>query len=131
MLFLLILCFAGGVAGTALLVRYGRGHTRRYAAQVPQRFHLGQVPRLGGLAMWAASTVGWCWIALSRHLDFANPIGGDPAIVGPLWVVASMTVAAGILEDLTQRLSARYRLIATLFAAVLAVWLLDLGKSVV
>ena len=76
MLFLLILCFASAVLGTALLVRYGRGHTRRYAAEVPQRFHLGQVPRLGGVAMWAASTVGWSWMALSQHLNFANQIRG-------------------------------------------------------
>ena len=126
MLFLLILCFASAVLGTALLVRYGRGHTRRYAAEVPQRFHLGQVPRLGGLAMWAASTLGWCWMALSQHLNFADPIRGDAAMAGPLWAVASITMAAGALEDLTQRLPARHRLIVTVAAAVLAVWLLDL-----
>ena len=126
MLFLLILCFASAVLGTALLVRYGRGHTRRYAAEVPQRFHLGQVPRLGGVAMWAASTVGWCWMALSQHLDFASHLRGDAALAGSLWTVASITVAAGALEDVTQRLPARYRLLMTVVAAILAVWLLDL-----
>jgi UDP-N-acetylmuramyl pentapeptide phosphotransferase/UDP-N-acetylglucosamine-1-phosphate transferase len=127
MLFLLILCFAGAVLGTGLLVRYGRGHTRRYAAEVPQRFHLGQVPRLGGVAMWAASTLGWGWMALSQHLDLANQIRGDAPLVGSLWTVASITVAAGALEDLTQRLPARYRLLMTMVAAVLALWLLDLA----
>lgn len=126
MLFLLLLCFVGAVLGTALLVRYARGHARRYAAEVPQRFHLGAVPRLGGLAMWAASTLGWCWMALSQQLDFANPIRSDAAVAGSIWVVASITTGAGALEDLTQRLPARYRLIVTVFAAAVAVWLLDL-----
>ncbi|MEO8653074.1 MAG: glycosyltransferase, partial [Ramlibacter sp.] len=127
MLFLLILCFAAALLGTAVLVRYARGHTRRYAAEVPQRFHLGQVPRLGGLAMWAASTLGWCWMALSQQLNWDNHIRGDATLVGGLWVVASIIMAAGALEDLTQRLAARYRLIVTVFAAILAVWLLDLA----
>jgi UDP-N-acetylmuramyl pentapeptide phosphotransferase/UDP-N-acetylglucosamine-1-phosphate transferase len=93
---------------------------------MPQRFHLGQVPRLGGLAIWAASTVGWCWIALSQHLHLANQIVGDAALIASVWIVASINVGAGALEDLTQRLSARYRLIGTITAALLAVWLLDL-----
>jgi UDP-N-acetylmuramyl pentapeptide phosphotransferase/UDP-N-acetylglucosamine-1-phosphate transferase len=126
MLFLLLLCFAAATLGTALLVRYARGHTRRYAAEAPQRFHLGQVPRLGGLAMWAASTLGWCWMALSQHLNFANHIQGQTTTLAALWAVASIPTAAGLLEDLTQRLAARNRLIVTVFAAVLAVWLLDL-----
>jgi UDP-GlcNAc:undecaprenyl-phosphate GlcNAc-1-phosphate transferase len=100
----LLLSFVSALFGTALLVRYGRGHTLRCAAEVPQRFHLGQVPRLGGLAMWAASTLGWCWMALSQHLDFASNLRSDAAMAGSLWTVASITVAA----------------------AIVAVWLLDL-----
>jgi UDP-N-acetylmuramyl pentapeptide phosphotransferase/UDP-N-acetylglucosamine-1-phosphate transferase len=127
MLFLLILCFAAAVVGTALVVRFGRDHARRYSAQVPQRFHMGQVPRLGGLAMWAAATVGWCWMVLPQYLDLPKPIPGEAAVVGSLWLVASISAGAGALDDLTQRLSARYRLIVTVLAALLAVWLLGLS----
>ncbi len=126
MLFLLILCFAAATLGTALVVRFGHGHTHRYSTEVPQRFHLGQVPRLGGLAMWAACVVGWGWMALSQHLNFANQIRGEAGVIGSLCLVASINVGAGALEDLTQRLAARYRLIVTISAALLAVWLMDL-----
>jgi len=44
-----------------------------------------------------------------------------------LWLVACLTVAAGVLEDLTQRLTARYRLLITVGASLLAVWLLQLS----
>ena len=92
MLFLLILCFAAALAGTALLVRFARGHARRYSAELPQRFHFGQVPRLGGLAIWAASTVGWCWMALSQHLQLPNQIRGEAAVVASLWIGATITL---------------------------------------
>src|SRR5512140_645068 len=117
MLFLLILCFAGAVVGTALLVRYGHRHARRYSADVPQRFHLGQVPRAGGMAIWAACSLGWGWMALSQRLHWANQIRGDAAMVGALWLVASICMAGGVVEDVRQGLATRYRLILTLFAA--------------
>ena len=129
MLFLLILCFASAVLGTGLLVRYAREHTRQYAATVPQRFHVGQVPRLGGVAMWAASTIGWCWMGLSQHFNFANQIRGEVALVASVWAVATIMVVAGALEDLTQRLPARYRLSLTVVAAFLAAWLLSLSVA--
>ena len=41
MLFLVILCFACACIATALLVRFGAEHARRYGLGVPQRFHFG------------------------------------------------------------------------------------------
>jgi UDP-GlcNAc:undecaprenyl-phosphate/decaprenyl-phosphate GlcNAc-1-phosphate transferase len=127
MLFLLFLCSLGTFLATALVVRYGRGHTHRYGSAVPQRFHAGHVPRLGGIAMLAGCTLGWGWAVASQHWSLPNQIRVDPQMALSLWLVACLTVGAGVLEDLTQRLTARYRLLVTVGAALLAVWLLQLS----
>jgi UDP-GlcNAc:undecaprenyl-phosphate/decaprenyl-phosphate GlcNAc-1-phosphate transferase len=127
MLFLLFLCSLGTFLATALVVRYGRGHTHRYGSSVPQRFHAGHVPRLGGIAMLTGCTIGWAWAVASQHWSLPNQIRVTPAMTISLWLVACLTVAAGVMEDLTQRLTARYRLLVTVGAALLAVWLLHLS----
>lgn len=127
MLFLLILCFTSAFLATALLVRYARGHTRRYASTVPQRFHRGNVPRVGGIGMLAGCTAGWGWMVASQWLNLPTPLAVDFATVASLWVVACLAVAAGALEDLTQRLPAAHRLLLTILAAIMAVWLLNLS----
>ena len=127
MLFLLILCWTSAFLATAMLVRYARGHTLRYSHALPQRFHEGHVPRLGGVAMLAACTAGWAWMVLSQRWNIPNQIRAEPTMVVSLWLVASVTVAAGAYEDLTQRLLARHRLLLTIATAALAVWLLKLS----
>jgi UDP-GlcNAc:undecaprenyl-phosphate/decaprenyl-phosphate GlcNAc-1-phosphate transferase len=127
MLLLLVLCGISAFFAAALLVRYGRGHTRRYAAGLPQRFHSGDVPRLGGVAMFAACTVGWAWIALSGQFRFSNQLRMDWPTAAALWVVTAIPVAGGIAEDLTQRLRAGHRLLLTLGGGVVAVAVLRLS----
>jgi UDP-GlcNAc:undecaprenyl-phosphate/decaprenyl-phosphate GlcNAc-1-phosphate transferase len=128
MLFLLILCFGTAFLATAILVRYARGHTERYGSAVPQRFHAGHVPRIGGVGMLAGCTAGWAWMLGSQWLNLGGPLPrSEFSTLGWLWAIACVAVAAGTLEDLTQRLPARYRLLLTVVAAVLAVWLLDLS----
>ncbi len=126
MLFLLILCCGSAFLATALVLRYGRAHTRRYASTMPQRFHSGHVPRLGGISMMAACTVGWAWMVVSQQLSLGNQIRIDLPTAGALWLVVFVAVAAGVFEDLTQRLPARHRLLLTVAGALLAVWLLKL-----
>ncbi len=77
--------------------------------------------------MLAACTVGWAWMVLSERLKLPNQIRFDWVMASSLWLVATLTVAAGVYEDLTQRLPARHRLLLTLIAAVAATWLLDLS----
>lgn len=126
MLFLLVLCCASAVIATALLIRYARGHTQRYGVELPQRFHSGDVPRLGGVAMFAACTIGWAWMALSTWLELPNSLRIDFVSAVSIWIATLIPVAAGIAEDLTQRLAARYRLVLTFAAAMLAAGLLEL-----
>lgn len=127
MLLLLILCFVSAFVATALLVRYGRAHAGRYSAGVPQRFHVGHVPRLGGIAMLAACSIGWGWMVVSPRLGISNQIRSDTWFAGALCAVSLLGVAVGAVEDLSQRLPVRYRLLFTVAAATLAIWLLDLS----
>ena len=125
MLILLILCALVSTVGCALLLRWGHRHARLYSLDMPQRFHAGHVPRLGGVAMLLACIAGWAWMAVAaRFLSVPNGIqmGLFTALA---WVVVALAGAgAGIAEDLTSRLRPRWRLGATLLAGVLAVWLL-------
>src|SRR5882724_12779616 len=98
MLFLLLLCCASAFLATALLVRYGAEHTHSYGSRVPQRFHVGHVPRLGGVAMLVGCTVGWAWMALSDWLKLPNLIRLDFSTALSIWVVTLIPVGGGILE---------------------------------
>lgn len=127
MLFLLILCAVSAFLATALLVRYAREHARRYAEEMPQRFHLGHVPRLGGAAMFVGCTVGWAWMVISDWLSSPNQLRLDEWTFWSLWIVTLIPVAAGLAEDVTQRLPARWRLLLTVVAASIAAYALQLA----
>jgi UDP-GlcNAc:undecaprenyl-phosphate GlcNAc-1-phosphate transferase len=128
---MLILLILSGIVSTltcALLLRYGRGAGRHYGMTVPQRFHAGHVPRLGGLAMMAGCTAGWIWIVVGqRYLSIPNQIHLEPLTALAWWMVAVIAVAGGVAEDVTHRLTARWRLMFTLLSAGAATWLLGLS----
>lgn len=127
MLFLLILCCASTFLATALVVRYGRHRADVYGMGLPQRFHAGHVPRLGGAAMLVGCTVGWAWMVLSDWLQLRNQIRLDGWMALTIWGVTLIPAVGGILEDITQRLRASLRLLLTVLAAILAVWALQLA----
>lgn len=128
MLIILILCGAVSCIACAVLLRWGRASARRYGAAVPQRFHAGHVPRLGGVAMMAACTVGWLWmVGAERYLDVPNQIPFAFPLAVSWWFVAFTAVAGGVTEDLTHRLHASWRLAFTLGAGAAATWLLGLS----
>ena len=118
--FLIAALTAGGV------VRWARGHAAAYGMGMPQRFHWGHVPRLGGVALLAGSGGAW-------SVGVAQSMLGDPSSlrlgswVG--WWMAALLPAAigGMVEDATQRLTVRYRLLFTGFSGVLAVGVLELS----
>ena len=108
------------------VVRWARDHAEQYGEGMPQRFHLGHVPRLGGLAVLLG--VGCSWL-----LGAAQSVWGDPGSLrlGPglvLWWLAVLLPAAlgGIAEDMTQRLRVSYRLFLTGLSGSVAVWGLGL-----
>ena len=127
MLILLVLCSAISALACGLLVRYAHTSGRRYGMGVPQRFHAGHVPRLGGVAMMIACTVGWAWMVVAEPLlSVPNLIRFEPGLAMAWWVVALIVVVGGVAEDLTHRLQARWRLLFTVLAAAVATWVLAL-----
>jgi UDP-GlcNAc:undecaprenyl-phosphate/decaprenyl-phosphate GlcNAc-1-phosphate transferase len=128
MLFLLILCAAVSCVACGILLRLGRRNGRRYGHGMPQRFHTGHVPRLGGVAMMAACTAGWVWLAFSEAAtDGAGPGHPPFSLAMTWWAVAIIAAAGGVGEDLTHRLTATWRLLFTIVAGAVATWLLGLS----
>ena len=118
--FLVAALAAGGV------VRWLSGHAAVYGNAMPQRFHLGDVPRLGGAAILLGLGCGWI-LGWAQSVWFGDPgslrLGGW---VGA-WLLALLPAAmGGIAEDMTQRLPVRYRLVLTGMSGVLAVALLEM-----
>lgn len=96
---------------------------------VVQRFHIGHVPRLGGAAMFTGCSVGWVWMALSGPLGLNNQIRINGWMAVAIWTATMLPVAGGIVEDLTQRMAPRLRLLLSVLGAVLVVSVLRLGVS--
>lgn len=82
----------------------------------PQKFHARIVPRVGGIGIVAAIVAALVYTAWQDASLRRTPLlllaCGVPAF------------AAGLAEDLTKRVSARARLVATSLSAGLGVWLL-------
>ena len=126
MVALITLAFLVAFVTGGLLVRWTGSHATRYGPDVPQRFHAGHVSRLGGVALTGGVAVAWLAAALldARVISFNVRLPGAQAL---LWLMVFLpAVASGIGEDLTHRLSVRYRLILTATTAGLACLLLGL-----
>lgn len=125
--FLLFVCAALSFLFSAWLIRYARGHTQRYAGDMPQRFHWGHVPRLGGVAMGAALLVALVWLGLASPWDWPPRARFGVTELLAWVVVAGVSTGTGVYEDLTQRLAVVFRLGLTAAAAVFAVWAMGLS----
>ena len=77
-----------------------------------QHHHTDPTPRVGGLAIAAGLLATW----------FMAGDGGR-AILGPMLLAAIPAFAAGLMEDITKRVSAMVRLAATFVSAFLACYL--------
>ena len=83
----------------------------------PQKFHAHAVPRVGGVGIFAGMVAG---VAL---LSWIKP--SLAVIAGLLLACAIPAFAAGLIEDVTKRVSPSQRLLATAVSAALAFWLVD------
>lgn len=115
---------AGGTAAVVslLLLWSKRWHLEATADSdfsKPQRIHKGEVPRIGGLALLAGVLLGMGYGVWQQP-------GLDTAGVLPWWLAGLLPVAGvGLIEDLTQRLRPRVRLVWMFFGSML--WLLGTG----
>ncbi|TXI06370.1 MAG: glycosyl transferase, partial [Pseudorhodobacter sp.] len=125
MIWLSLIGFVVAAIAAGFIVQWVRGHAARYGNAVPQRFHVGDIPRLGGVALLLGIATSW-------SLGWLQSVWGDPGSlrfgswVGFWMMVVVPAALGGILEDMTQRLTVRYRLALTAASGLLAVWLLDL-----
>lgn len=128
MIGLALIAFVVTLVAAGFIVRWMRDHAAAYGHGMPQRFHWGHVPRLGGLAILVGISLAWLFGSVQMRW-------GDPsslrlgAWVWSWWWVLLPAALGGITEDLTQRLPVRYRLALTGLSGALAVALLDMSVA--
>jgi UDP-N-acetylmuramyl pentapeptide phosphotransferase/UDP-N-acetylglucosamine-1-phosphate transferase len=115
---LLLISFAIALMVTAMVVRLAShitvlGDTDQNS---PQKFHARIVPRVGGIGIAIAIAIGLFW-AIS-HTDAQSA-----QVMLTLGCCSAVVFAAGLLEDLTKRVTPRERMLATVLAAAGAMWL--------
>lgn len=119
---LMFLCvFAASAILTLLVVRAGRQRFRfltDHDLSGPQKFHVNPVPRVGGIGIVGGLLFGAALLWWER----GGVLGQYIAV---LLLCGVPAFAAGLLEDLTKRVSVAWRLLSTALSALLAVLLLD------
>ncbi len=119
--FLAILLSSLGVS--TLLVLTQRWHGRLsldHDTTGVQKLHKSPVPRVGGMGIALGLLVG----GLLLQYQSADDSSGNTALL--LLLCAMPVFAAGLLEDLTKRVSVRMRLLASVVSALCAAWLMDI-----
>jgi UDP-GlcNAc:undecaprenyl-phosphate GlcNAc-1-phosphate transferase len=129
MVALLFCSFIVSLLVTIFVIRAVRGRTGHYDEAKPQRFHAGDVPRLGSVGVLAGMAVSWLAAAVAESVGISINAGVDWKFAVSWIVVVLPAVLGGAYEDATQRLSVRYRLLLTAISAVLACGLLGLSLS--
>ncbi len=113
-------CFLVALFATLFVMRSSVRHAHLAAdndLKGVQKFHARPVPRVGGMGVIVGLLFG-TGMAHFNKTAFANE----------LWLLLVCTApafGAGIAEDITKKISPRWRLLATALSAALAVWLLD------
>jgi UDP-GlcNAc:undecaprenyl-phosphate GlcNAc-1-phosphate transferase len=132
MISLFVTCFIVSCLAGFVLIRRARGHAARYSEAMPQRFHVGDVPRLGGVAVLLGAALGWMRMAAAPWLgDVGNThYGTGGGIASWQWLAMAVPAAfGGFYEDLTQRLNPKWRLLLTGLSGLLAVALMGVVVS--
>lgn len=127
MIVLVVLSFLVSAIAAFVVIRLARRHARRYAHDVPQRFHIGNIPRIGGVGIFAGLMIAWAYAGTPQAETLNVGWRANSVFLWLMLMSMAPAVMAGIAEDLTQRLRARLRLGLTALSAGLLVWLLDLS----
>lgn len=109
---------------TGLIVRLSRSRTMPWDDHEltgAQKFHALAVPRVGGLSVAAGLLALTAWAAATGK--------GPAADLGMILLCGLPAFLAGLAEDLTKRVSARFRLAATMLSGLLAFFLLGAQLS--
>ncbi|TXI85667.1 MAG: glycosyl transferase 4 family protein [Cupriavidus sp.] len=106
---------------SALLVLTQRWHGRLsldHDTTGVQKLHKSPVPRVGGMGIALGLLLGALLLQYQSTVE-----SGNTALL--LLLCAVPVFAAGLLEDLTKRVSVRMRLLASVVSALFAIWLMD------
>lgn len=119
MLIVFFASFGFALVITLLLVRSAHLHgalSADFDRSGPQKFHSEPVPRVGGIGIFTGFLIATGLLAW-RQREFMEPV---------LWLAlcAVPAFAAGLMEDLTKKVSPLRRLLATAVSAALGVGLL-------
>lgn len=115
--FTIFAAFLTSLSVAVVLVATQRWHssfTLDHAGSGPQKLHLIEVPRVGGIAIMAG-------FATSLLLTKVGPSNGL-SIDAPVWLIMALFVpfAAGLIEDITKNFGPWARLLATFAGAAIA-----------
>ena len=126
MILLSVVAFLVAALAAGFIVRRMRKHAAVYGNGMPQRFHWGDVPRLGGVAVLLGVAVSWGLGVVQAQMGDVSALRLGYWVA--LWLLVLLPSAVGgIAEDMTQRLPVRYRLGLTTVSGALAVWLMGLA----
>ncbi|WP_444718959.1 MraY family glycosyltransferase [Paucibacter soli] len=114
--------FAVALIATLLIVRSSHLHgglSADHDFSGPQKFHARPVPRIGGMGIFLGFCAGAAVLCYKRP-EFSAKVA---------WMIVCCLPAflSGFVEDLTKQVSPLRRLLATMVAAGLGVWLLGAG----
>ncbi len=125
MIWLSLLAFLATLVAALGAIRWAASHRTEYALNKPQRFHSGNVSRLGGVAVFIGLTTSWGAGRLTTWLGDPSSLHLDVWLFW-WWVALLPAFVGGLIEDVTQRLAPRHRLLLSACTALLAVGLLGL-----
>ncbi len=127
MISLALLAFVLSLVVTLWVRRLFRRRLGAYAQDAPQRFHWGETPRMGGLGLLAGWVLALAALPLLQRGYQAGNIDSAKLHLGAWLLMLLPAFCGGVLEDLTQRLAVRWRLLLTLTSGLLAWWLLGVA----
>ena len=124
MLSLALLAFPIALIAASVLRRLLLRRAVPYAPDAPQRFHMGETPRVGGIGILLGWALALAALPLLQRLHMAGNLQWEELNL-PQWLLMLAPAFAGaVLEDMTHRLREVLRLLLTLCSAALAVVLL-------
>jgi UDP-N-acetylmuramyl pentapeptide phosphotransferase/UDP-N-acetylglucosamine-1-phosphate transferase len=117
---LLAMLVSSGVAAFIVLTQRWHGRlSLDHDLSGAQKFHEQPVPRIGGMAFMVGLAVA-AWFYALENTDSA-----DRLVPVYLLLAGMPAFLAGMVEDITKKVSVKSRLLMTFLSAALAVWLVD------
>lgn len=113
-----LISFCISFLANLLIIYFGKNNSSILdESEGPQKIHVGNVPRIGGFAIWVSRIV--------VGLYFIFKPGNFAGIMWKLILCTMPFFAIGFLEDLTKKVRAQIRFLFMLFVAVLPFYLID------